>query len=232
MLQQREDLVVDSVTGVDVTMPVAGPGARSFAFIIDWNIRTVLAAAWYIVAALLYHRSWYLVAPLTPDANWFVYVVAPTAAIYFLYHPVWEVATRGQTPGKRIVGIQTVSKDGGAPSVASVLIRNVFRLVDSFPFAYAVGLVTTLMTRNSVRIGDLAAGTLLVYSHRGGSLAQPARQLDINTAEVLADLLRRWDQLAPGARTRIAETLSPQSSTLDETALRSRLEALASGAAP
>ena len=115
MEASRPDLVVDSVTGVDVALPVAGPGARSFAFIIDWQIRTVIAVAWYVVAALLYNGSWYLNAPLTPDAPWFVYVVAPPAVIYLRYHPVLEVATRGQTPGKRGAGVQTVSRDGGAP---------------------------------------------------------------------------------------------------------------------
>jgi len=47
----QEGLVVDSVTGVDVALPIAGPGARAFAFIIDWHLRTILSVAWYIVAA-------------------------------------------------------------------------------------------------------------------------------------------------------------------------------------
>ncbi len=231
----RSDLVIDSVTGVDVALPVAGPGARSFAFLIDWHIRTILAVAWYVVAALLYNGSWNVTAPLTPDAHWFVYVVAPPAAIYFLYHPVWELATRGLTPGKRIAGVQIVGRDGGAPSVGSVLTRNVFRLIDSFPFAYAVGLVTTMLTRNSVRIGDLAAGTLLVYAHSDIALVRvprdrsAGRQLDANTAEVLTELLHRWDALDGAARRRIAQTLVPDSTADDDAKLRARLEGLASG---
>jgi len=169
------DLAVDSVTGVDVALPVAGPGARSFAFLIDWAIRTIVSVAWYVVAALIHNGSWSVAAPLVPDANWFVFVVAPPASIYFLYHPVWEVATRGLTPGKRMAGLQIVGRDGGAPSVGALLTRNVFRLVDSFPIAYALGLVTTMYTRYNVRVGDLAAGTLLVYSREPGSSAAAAR---------------------------------------------------------
>ena len=44
-------LYVDSVTGVDVALAVAGPGARAFAFILDFTFRTLLAIAWYVVAA-------------------------------------------------------------------------------------------------------------------------------------------------------------------------------------
>ncbi len=156
-MERTSGLAVDSVTGVDVALPVAGPGARSFAFVIDWAIRTILSVAWYVVAAMLHNDSWSIAAPLSPNAGWFVFVIAPPAAIYFLYHPVWEVATRGLTPGKRMAGLQTVSRDGGAPWVGSLLTRNVFRLIDSFPVAYALCLLTTLSTRNHARIGDLAA---------------------------------------------------------------------------
>src|SRR3954469_23396349 len=182
-MDRTSDLAVDSVTGVDVALPVAGPGARSFAFLIDWLIRTVLSVAWDVVAALLHNGDWSLVAPLVPAANWFVLVVAPAGAIYFLYHPVWEVVTRGLTPGKRMAGVRIVSRDGGAPGVGSILTRSVFRLVDSFPVAYALGLITTMFTRNSVRIGDLAAGTLLVYARGDATLAQiPGKEIDAKAA--------------------------------------------------
>ena len=46
-LQQRRQILARSVTGVEVSLPVAGPGARSFAFLIDWTIRALLAIAWF-----------------------------------------------------------------------------------------------------------------------------------------------------------------------------------------
>jgi uncharacterized RDD family membrane protein YckC len=234
---QEGGLVVDSVTGVDVALPIAGPGARAFAFIIDWHLRTILSVAWYLVAAMLHNGSLYVNAPLTPDSAWFVYVVAPPAAIYFLYHPVWEVATRGHTPGKRMAGVQIVSRQGGAPGVGSLLARNVFRLVDSFPVAYAVGLITTMVTRNHVRIGDLAAGTLLAYVHDSAPLAhysadRPAgNQLDATTAEVVSELLQRWETLDSVARRRMAQKILADT-TEDDALLRARLESLASGGRP
>ena len=243
-MDPNPDLVVDSVTGVDVALPVAGPGARSFAFVIDWNIRTVLSIAWYVLAALVHNRAWSIVAPLSPDAAWFVYVVAPPAAIYFLYHPVWEVATRGLTPGKRMAGVQLVSRDGGAPGVGALLTRNVFRLIDSFPVAYTVGLVTTMLTRNHERIGDLAAGTLLVYVRKDTALGhyfgdrRHETPLDAATAEVAGELLQRWATLDGHARRRLAQTVlmggapTPDlSRPQDDEALRLQLERFAAGGA-
>jgi uncharacterized RDD family membrane protein YckC len=229
----RSDLTIDSATGVDVALSIAGPGARSFAFLIDWHIRAILATAWYVVAALIYNGSWQVGAPLTPGARWFIYVIAPPAAIFFLYHPIWEIASRGLTPGKRFAGVRISARDGGAPGVGALLTRNVFRLIDSFPFAYAVGLVTTMLTRNSVRIGDLAAGTLLVYSHRDAALVRYRLEsvhgtpIDANTAEAVAELLHRWQSLDQDSRHRLARALLADSASDDDSTLRTRLESLA-----
>jgi uncharacterized RDD family membrane protein YckC len=165
-LDARRDLVVDSVTGVDLALPLAGPGARCYAFIIDWLIRAVLFGAWYGIAALIYNGQWSFSAPLSPDSRWFVLVVTPAAAVYFLYHPVLEVAMHGRTPGKRMAGIHLIARDGSPPGLGALLTRNVFRLVDSLPLLYGVGLIATLVTQDHVRIGDMAAGTLLAYERR------------------------------------------------------------------
>ena len=74
------------------------------------------------------------------QGRWFGTVVLPALAIYFLYHPVLELAMRGRTPGKRSAGIHVVTRDGSAPSAGALLVRNVFRLIDSLPVAYGVGL--------------------------------------------------------------------------------------------
>ena len=60
---------VDSVTGVDVALAVAGPGARAFAFVLDLSFRTILAVAWYVVAAALYNHGLSLARPLEPDRD-------------------------------------------------------------------------------------------------------------------------------------------------------------------
>ncbi len=212
-LVSTPDLVIDSVTGVDVSLPVAGPGARAFAFVVDWHIRTILFIAWYVLAALLYNGRWSLAAPIEPTGVWFSLVVVPGAVIYFLYHYVLEVAMRGRTPGKRMAGVRLVTRDGAAPSAGAYLTRNIFRLIDSFPLFYGVGLITSIVTRDHVRIGDLAAGTLLVYDRADASVMEHVRgsalgtKLDASTAELVNELLQRWKTLDVAARRRLARTL-------------------------
>jgi uncharacterized RDD family membrane protein YckC len=214
-VHNARDLVVDSVTGVDLTLPVAGPGARSYAFLIDWLIRASLFTAWYGVAALLYNRRWTFIAPLNPDAKWFVLVVTPAAAMYFLYHFVLEIAMHGRTPGKRMAGIHIATRTGGSPGIGALLTRNVFRLVDSLPLLYGVGLVAAFATRDHVRIGDMAAGTILVYERpdivlpERTTTAATSRALALSRsdAEVITELLTRWPQLESEARQHLAAAI-------------------------
>jgi uncharacterized RDD family membrane protein YckC len=206
-------LSVDSVTGIDVSLAVAGPGARAYAFLIDWHIRLILGLAWFVAAALLYNGRLSLAPPLTNDARWFGAVVAPALAIYALYHFAVELAMRGSTPGKRMAGVRIVARDGGAPSAGALLVRNVFRLIDSLPMFYGVGLIAAIATREHVRIGDMAAGTLLVYESASTrlpapvSMADAAGRLDARGAELIAELLERWVTLEPPARVRLARQL-------------------------
>jgi uncharacterized RDD family membrane protein YckC len=239
MSEAAPGLVVDSVTGIDVSLPVAGPGARAYAFLVDWHIRVILALGWFVLGALLYNGRFSLAPPLSNDARWFGAVVAPALAIYFLYHHAVELALRGSTPGKRMAGVRIVARDGGVPSAGALLTRNVFRLVDSLPLFYGVGLITVVLTREHLRIGDMAAGTLLVFEQAHARLPTPAAEahrgsrLDPAGAEIVAELLERWPALQPEARVRLArQVLTRYGADLiepgdDDDAWRTRLERLA-----
>jgi uncharacterized RDD family membrane protein YckC len=231
-------LSVDSVTGIDVSLPIAGPGARALAFLVDWHIRLVLALAWFVAAAVVYNGRLSLAPPLTNDARWFGTVVAPALAIYALYHYAVELAMRGTTPGKRMAGVRIVARDGGVPGAAALLVRNVFRLIDSLPVFYGVGLVAAVATREHLRIGDMAAGTLLIYDSAGAALTTPlsladsAGRLDARGAELIAELLERWATLDREARVRLARQLlarygADAGAVTDEAALAAALVRLA-----
>jgi len=242
-VHNARDLVVDSVTGVDLALPVAGPGARSYAFLIDWVIRAILFTAWYGVAAVLYNRRWTFIAPLSPDAKWFVLVVMPAAAMYFLYHFVLEMAMHGRTPGKRMAGVHIVTREGGSPGVGALLTRNVFRLVDCMPLLYGVGLITALATRDHVRVGDMAAGTLLVYERPDVVLPELAvpeapgeRTLRSSDTEIITDLLLRWPHLDSEARQSLVTAVLSRHgvavATPTDAWLRAQLERLLRGTPP
>src|ERR1700735_2434619 len=77
-----EQLSVQSATGVDLTLSIAGPGSRSYAFVIDWHIRLLLGCAWLLVSSFVLKLS---LSARSPDA---LLSLLPAAIIYFLYHPI------------------------------------------------------------------------------------------------------------------------------------------------
>lgn len=172
-----------SATGVEARLRVAGAGARAHAFMVDFYIRVALAFAWYAAGAVLHSTAAggeaTLRPPDDPDDWWTSAVVIPVLVIYLLYHPVIEVLLRGITPGKRFAGLRIATLDGGVPGTGPLLLRNLFRVIDSAPVFYGVGLLMSVVNRRGQRLGDLAAGTLLVYDDgrtqavvpRGGGLA-------------------------------------------------------------
>jgi uncharacterized RDD family membrane protein YckC len=207
-----DSLIVTSPTGVDVELAIAGPGSRAYAFLIDWHIRLLAALTWYVAAAYKLTGVPYLAGGSPPSS--FALAGLPALAIYFLYHPLVELAMRGRSPGKRMASVRVVNRQGGTPSTLAVLIRNAFRLIDSAPALYGVGLCMTIFTVQRVRLGDLAAGTLLV--HDGDTDAKSLMQLgslslnaalDAGTLALGNDLLLRWNDLQPERRRQLARDL-------------------------
>jgi hypothetical protein len=118
----------------------------------------------------------------------------------------------GRTPGKRMAGVRLVTLQGHSPGVGTILLRNVFRLIDSLPGFYFLGLITIALTRNQVRIGDLAAGLVLVYDNtiKPKTLEQVTHlalhsQLSTDDQALLMDLLNRWEGLATETRIQFAK---------------------------
>jgi uncharacterized RDD family membrane protein YckC len=203
-------ITLQTVTGVDVELTVAGPGSRSYAFVIDWHIRILLALQWALVAHLIYFGG----LKMTAEAgrSYALWVWLPTFLIYIFYHPVLEIAMRGRTPGKRIAGVRLVTREGDIPSAGPLLLRNIFRILDSLPFCYLVGLIAVVLTEHHVRIGDIAAGTLLVMdydssptSFAGTTAAKSG--LTPQAADLIQELLDRWPALDEQTRGTIARSL-------------------------
>jgi uncharacterized membrane protein SpoIIM required for sporulation/uncharacterized RDD family membrane protein YckC len=154
-------LAVPSATGIDARVVLAGPGARAIAFVIDWLIRAGLALVYLLLASLLITGSIELQIQPDNETLWYLAAATPATAIYFLYHLALEPLMAGRTPGKRMAGVRVLTPEGVVPSVGALLTRNVFRIVDSMPLFYVVGLLFVMFSRRHVRLGDLAAGTVL-----------------------------------------------------------------------
>jgi uncharacterized RDD family membrane protein YckC len=231
---------LQSITGVDVELRIAGAGSRSYAFIIDWHIRLVLALAWLVVGTLLYAGRLTFFDTAAGGADYYLFVGLPAAVIYLLYHPILEIAMRGSTPGKRMAGVRIVTRTGDIPGPGALLLRNVFRLIDSQPLVYLIGLATVMFTEQHVRIGDLAAGTLLILdrAESDSSFARltPANSsLDPRAADLIHELLERWSALDGNTRGDLARALiariddsssAEQLAGLSNNELRGRLSTL------
>jgi uncharacterized RDD family membrane protein YckC len=190
---------------------LAGIGSRFAAALVDGVVQSIVLFA-VTVSAL----------QVEGDAGLIILVIS-SFAMLFLYPMVLEGATSGKTIGKAALRIRIVKADGSPISATAVVIRNLFRIVDILPGAYAIGLLTMLITPRAQRLGDLAAGTVAVYD----APAPAPRQLDLADAapseaargmdaggltsvdyEVIRSFLVRRGELEPAARRRLAEGLA------------------------
>jgi len=214
-IEYEDNLTVGSAGAMVMQYPIAGLGSRAYAFIIDIHLRFILATAWWL---LFYFITKLLGDSLTSRSvlgKSLLYTsMIGSSLIYFLYHPVLETLMKGRTPGKRFAGIRIVTLDGAVPGIAAILVRNVFRILDSLPLIYIVGIGACLLTRKQVRIGDLAAHTVLVHEDVMQDkaieiMSQAANESSLTPAqvEVLHDLLQRWKQLDRDSRIRVGQKL-------------------------
>lgn len=153
---------LETGTSTGVIENLAGADSRSYAYIIDWHIRVLAVVCWYLACMAWLRTVDLLDFGAESDFASLMWLNVPPVLIYVLYHPLLELAMLGNTPGKRYAGVAIVDESGAPPGAGAILIRNVFRLIDSLPFAYTVGLITVMMTARHVRFGDMVAGTVMV----------------------------------------------------------------------
>ena len=120
---------------------------------------------------------------------------------------------KGRTPGKRMTGLRIISRDGHEASDGALLIRNLFRMLDSLPSSYVLGLIVAMSNKRHCRIGDFAAGTLLVYEEKAEQkdiaaiIGEQGNGIATQQRELVQELLERWKGLQPAVRGQLAEKL-------------------------
>ena len=139
--------------GIALALRPAGVVPRFFAYGVDLLIRLTI---WGAAAAAL--------AGLGQLGGGLFLLIA--FALEWLYPVVFELTLGGATPGKRALGLRVVMDSGLPVTPAASLLRNLLRAADFLPLAYGFGLVAMLWRADFKRIGDLAAGTLVVHVQR------------------------------------------------------------------
>ena len=177
--------------GVDLRLELGSAGSRAGAFLIDVVLMVVL------LAAMTFGVFYLLGATITSDsANGVAQVIAVIWLIGFFvlrngYFSLFEMGGRGATPGKRLVGLRVVARDGARLTGAAVIARNAMREIEVFlPLSFlgaeaTQGLADTFLTlfallwsgiflffplfnRDRLRVGDLVAGTWVVRTEKSG----------------------------------------------------------------
>jgi uncharacterized RDD family membrane protein YckC len=122
----------------------------------------------YILAGIVPGLAYWLFdanAGSIDGVRWLVATIIALAA-YFVYWVVIPYGSRGQTFGMKLLRLRVISKDGGKASMLQWFVRGIFLIIDTFVFGL-VGLITMLCSRYRQRVGDHAAGTLVVSGRYG-----------------------------------------------------------------
>jgi uncharacterized RDD family membrane protein YckC len=209
-MEYEDRRTISTPEGVQLALPLAGIGSRFMALLID-----------YLIAGVAYGIA--ILAALALGGGVAATIVAAPAlgGINVVYFVLFEVFGGGRTIGKRATGLRVVTDGGGQVGLRASLIRNIIRLVET-TLGYLPAIVSVLATRNNQRLGDLAAGTLVVRDTKLESVVAPSEPFvkperyaswdvtgvgDDEAGAVRAFLQRRAD-LRPGARRALAGQLA------------------------
>jgi uncharacterized RDD family membrane protein YckC len=224
---------------VEIAFTLAGFGSRFIAYLIDLVCMILIVALLFaaMLALILTLSKGFAGALLGGQSTQGEgLVIALVISLFGLalfivswfYFLMFEMLWDGKSPGKRALGIRVIRDEGGKITFYASLLRNLLRVADWLPAFYFVGMIAMFANRKWKRLGDLAAGTIVVKEEKEGwspsvSLAPPpigAGELDgVLTGEVLEkmgreyyalcqDYLRRRDAIDPFKTAEIAGAIA------------------------
>jgi len=214
------DTTVRLVTPERITFryPLAGPFRRASAYLIDLAVLLGLVLTISLLALALT-----LGRPAGGGLS-----LAILFVLRFGYGAICEgLLLNGQTPGKRALGLRVVSVEGVPISGAQAFLRNLLWCFDGlWPFAYIPALASMMLTRRFRRLGDLAAGTMVIAEHRppkgrvatveGSECEALLSRLPVRfgagpeLARALSDYVSHRDRFGPERREEMADRLASQ----------------------
>lgn len=165
-MEFEDKVTITTPEGVTLDLPLAGIGSRAIAALLDTAIKTLLTIA--LIAAIFGATALFddvTIGGADPGSGFFVGLAVAFLVMFlvnFTYDVLFETLASGRTPGKRWTGLRVVRGTGGPVSFVPSAIRNLVRIVDSLPAAYAIGLIAMIVSSKNQRLGDMAAGTLVV----------------------------------------------------------------------
>jgi uncharacterized RDD family membrane protein YckC len=196
--------ITETPEGIALPLRPAGMMTRSFAFMIDALLRGVVLIAASSVLSAMSHFGTGLFLVLLFAVEW-------------LYPVLFELLPGAATPGKRALNLRVVMDSGLPVTPAASLVRNLLRTADFLPVGYALGLLMLLVRPDFKRLGDLAAGTLVIHTggaHLDGPLPHadpvpPARPLSSREQAAIVAWAGRAARLTPERLEELAALAGP-----------------------
>ncbi len=144
---------------IRLEFPLAGLGSRFLALLFDTTLSTLALILFYFLGS---EMQW--LRFLHGQRAWIVAAEILTSfLIVWGYFSFFEIYWHGQTPGKRLLHVRVLDQHGRAATPVQILTRNLVRAADFFPGIYGVGVICMLSNSQARRLGDWAAGTVVVH---------------------------------------------------------------------
>jgi uncharacterized RDD family membrane protein YckC len=227
----KDRLTIQTPEQVGFEYVLAGLGSRTAAFLVDTVIRWFFVIVILVVVAL-FHKF----LPVLDISAWVTdlsktWLIALAVLVYGLvdlgYFLFFEALWNGQTPGKRRQRLRVIRMNGQPIGWLESSIRNILRAVDLVGGVYPVGIVVVFLSANNQRIGDYAAGTVVVVERKQGVpgdrkqaispqvLTHPEIEWYVSRLkpaqyQVLRSFLERREQMEQGHRHELARLLTHQ----------------------
>lgn len=196
---------LETPEGVDLTLVLAGPVPRALAWVLDLLIRIAIYSVAAQVLLVFGGFGGGILMILIFLTEWF-------------YPVLFEVYRHGQTLGKSALQIAVVREDGTAVTWTESIIRNLLRAADILPGCFGVALVSMAVSPRFQRLGDLAAGTLVVHrvppaplsqTREAGEAAPPPLPLDLEEQRAILDFADRIPLLSAERAEELAAIPAP-----------------------
>jgi uncharacterized RDD family membrane protein YckC len=168
---------IDTPESVNLALEPVGLGSRFLAILVDgaiqWTATIILLILMLPIAPLMEGDDTEIFGLQLGAGIAVAVILVLIALIFFLYKMIFEAAWNGQTPGKRAVGLRVVQSNGLPVQFTQVLIRNLMRVVDFMPVNYLIGSIAILVSERGQRLGDMAAGTVVIRERKAVPPAVP-----------------------------------------------------------
>jgi uncharacterized RDD family membrane protein YckC len=215
-MSSADKLTIETPEQTSLEFRLAGIGSRFLALAMDTVIQ--VSTALLILVALEF--AYPVVRLLGSASQWMLAAsVVGGFLLYEGYFAFFEAVWNGQTPGKRFARLRVIKDDGRPIGVYDALARNLLRIVDQIPGIYAIGVVVMLFSKQSKRLGDYVAGTVVVHEQSieearpfaetgAGAAAMDTSRVTIEEFQLIEAFLQRRDSLESGVRRGMAAQIA------------------------